>query len=188
MGNYKKQKQKLQMRLLALVALLGTAASLKLSHEPVKKALVKVERVNKIHHTFAKKRHQLSKRKAQKLLKAKWENLTDEQEQEIEDWVVEELPPEKRPSPSSKLMMPSLLSARSTASNHFQKRTGRSSRKSSIMLTPTAMVKSTLRSSWLLRRSMRKSDHIPSRHPVTYVVAMATCISKYITLRYSNNK
>ena len=79
------------MRLLALVALLGTAASLKLSHEPVKKALVKVERVNKIHHTFAKKRHQLSKRKAQKLLKAKWEDLTDEQEQEIEDWVVEEL-------------------------------------------------------------------------------------------------
>merc|ERR1712100_455417 len=44
-----------------------------------------------IHHTFAKKRHQLSKRKAQKLLKAKWENLTDEQEQEIEDWVVNEL-------------------------------------------------------------------------------------------------
>ena len=79
------------MRLLALVALLGTAASLKLSHEPVKKALVKVERVNKIHHTFAKKRHQLSKRKAQKLLKAKWEDLTDEQEQEIEDWVVDEL-------------------------------------------------------------------------------------------------
>ena len=72
------------MKFFALVALLGTAASLRLSHNTLKNALVKVEHTQKIDTMFAKKR-------AQKLMKAKWEDLTDEQEAEIQAWVVEEL-------------------------------------------------------------------------------------------------
>jgi len=72
------------MKFFALVALLGTAASLRLSHQPLKNALVKVQHTQKINTMFAKKR-------AQKLMKAKWEDLTEEQEAEIEAWVVEEL-------------------------------------------------------------------------------------------------
>merc|ERR1711988_857985 len=67
MGNYKNKKQKLQMKFFAFVALLGSAAAIKLTHQPV-------------HHSLAHAH-----------TKTKWENLTDEQEQEIEDWVVEEL-------------------------------------------------------------------------------------------------
>ena len=72
------------MKFFALVALLGTAASLRLSHQPLKNALVKVQHTQKINTMFAKKR-------AQKLMKAKWEELTEAQEDEIEAWVTEEL-------------------------------------------------------------------------------------------------
>ena len=72
------------MKFFALVALLGTAASLRLSHQPLKNALVKVQHTHKINTMFAKKR-------AQKLIKAKWENLTDDQIDEIEAWVTEQL-------------------------------------------------------------------------------------------------
>ena len=71
------------MKIFALVALIGAAASMRLGHIQGAQ-LVKAVKTQKLHNTFAKKR-------AQKLMKAKWENLTDEQEQEIEDWVVEEL-------------------------------------------------------------------------------------------------
>ena len=71
------------MKFFALVALLGTAASMRLGN--INGAhLVKAAKSAKVNHVFAKKR-------AQKLMKQKWEHLTDEQEQEIEDWVVEEL-------------------------------------------------------------------------------------------------
>merc|ERR1712176_1706342 len=84
MGNYKKnKKQKLQMKIIAFVALLGTAAAMRIGNINGV-SLVKAVKTQKINNTFAKRR-------AQKLMKAKWENLTDEQEQEIEDWVVEEL-------------------------------------------------------------------------------------------------
>merc|ERR1712023_277715 len=83
MGNYKKNKTKLQMKFFALVALLGTADSMRLGN--INGAhLVKAVHTKQVNNMSAKKR-------AQKLIKAKWENLTDEQEQEIEDWVVEEL-------------------------------------------------------------------------------------------------
>ena len=71
------------MKIFALVALIGVAASMRLGHIQGAQ-LVKAVKTQKLQNTFAKKR-------AQKLMKAKWENLTDEQEQEIEDWVVEEL-------------------------------------------------------------------------------------------------
>merc|ERR1711879_265476 len=64
MGNYKNKKQKLQMKFFAFVALLGSAAAIKLTHQPV-------------HHLAHSK--------------TKWDNLTAAQEQEIEDWVVSEL-------------------------------------------------------------------------------------------------
>merc|ERR1712151_86039 len=83
MGNYKNKKQKLQMKFFALVALLGTAASMRIGNINGAQ-LVKAAHTQKVNNVFAKRR-------AQKLMKAKWENLTDEQEQEIEDWVVEEL-------------------------------------------------------------------------------------------------
>ena len=71
------------MKFFALVAPLGTAASMRLgninSHQ-----LVKAVHTKQVHNVFAKKR-------AQRLIKAKWENLTAEQEQEIEDWIVEQL-------------------------------------------------------------------------------------------------
>merc|ERR1712023_414010 len=83
MGNYKNKKQKLQMKFFALVALLGTAASMRIGNINGAQ-LVKAVHTQKVNNMFAKKR-------AQKLIKAKWENLTDEQEQEVEDWIVEEL-------------------------------------------------------------------------------------------------
>merc|ERR1711988_2058522 len=83
MGNYKNKKQKQQMKFFALVALLGTAASMRIGN--INGAhLVKSVKAQKVNNMFAKRR-------AQKLIKAKWENMTDEQEQEIEDWVVAEL-------------------------------------------------------------------------------------------------
>ena len=54
------------MKFFALIALVGSAAALRLSHNHV--------------NTLA---HQQSK--------VKWENLTEKQEQEIETWVVDEL-------------------------------------------------------------------------------------------------
>ena len=58
------------MRFFALVALLGTAASaIKLTHQ-----------APKVPHSMVKTH-----------IKHKWENLTAEQEQEIEDWIVEQL-------------------------------------------------------------------------------------------------
>merc|ERR1711907_767718 len=73
MGNYKKnKKQKLEMKFFAFVALLGSAAAIKLTHQAP--------------HT-----HKLAHSQIKAHMKTKWENLTDEQEQEIEDWVVEEL-------------------------------------------------------------------------------------------------
>merc|ERR1711937_7746 len=73
MGNYKKnKKQKLQMKFFAFVALLGSAAAIKLTHQ-------------------APHSHKLAHSHIKAHMKTKWENLTDEQEQEIEDWVVEEL-------------------------------------------------------------------------------------------------
>merc|ERR1711879_118855 len=83
MGNYKNKKQKLQMKFFALVALLGTAASMRIGNINGAQ-LVKAVHTQRVNNVFAKKR-------AQKLIKAKWENLTDAQEQEIEDWVVSEL-------------------------------------------------------------------------------------------------
>ena len=71
------------MKFFALVALLGSAAALRFNHIDTKSLAQRLES-HKIHNVFAKRR-------AQKLMKAKWENLTDEQEKEIEDWVVEEL-------------------------------------------------------------------------------------------------
>ena len=71
------------MKLIAFVALLGTAAAMRLGNINGH-SLVKAVKTQKLHKTFAKRR-------AQKLMKSRWENLTDEQEQEIEDWVVEEL-------------------------------------------------------------------------------------------------
>merc|ERR1711907_122367 len=62
MGNNKKKK--LQMKFFALIALIGSAAAIKLTHNQPKH----------LAHN-----------------KVKWENLTDAQEKEIEDWVVEEL-------------------------------------------------------------------------------------------------
>merc|ERR1712100_784199 len=84
MGNYKKtKKQKLQMKIIAFVALLGTAAAMRLGNINGV-SLVKAVKTQKLHNQFAKRR-------AQKLMKAKWENLTEEQEDEIEAWIVEEL-------------------------------------------------------------------------------------------------
>ena len=57
------------MRFFALVALFGTAASIKLTHQ-----------APRVPHSMVKSH-----------IKAKWENLTPEQEQEIEDWIVQEL-------------------------------------------------------------------------------------------------
>ena len=71
------------MKFFALVALLGTAASLRLNHINGAQ-LVKAVKTQRVENAFAK-------RKAQKLMKARWENLTDAQEKEIEDWVVSEL-------------------------------------------------------------------------------------------------
>ena len=58
------------MRFFAFVALLGSAAAIKLTHQAP---------------------HSLARSHTKTFMKTKWENLTDEQEQEIEDWVVEEL-------------------------------------------------------------------------------------------------
>ena len=58
------------MRFFAFVALLGSAAAVRLSHQPT---------------------HTLAHSHLKSFAKSKWENLTDEQEQEIEDWVVSEL-------------------------------------------------------------------------------------------------
>ena len=71
------------MKFFALVALLGTAASMRIGNFNANQ-LVKAVKTQKVHNHFAKKR-------AAKLMKAKWENLTPEQEQEIEDWIVKEL-------------------------------------------------------------------------------------------------
>ena len=60
------------MKFFALVALLGSAAALRFQHIDGKSLVQKVHSQN-IHNAFAKRR-------AQKLIKAKWENLTDEQE------------------------------------------------------------------------------------------------------------
>ena len=68
------------MKFFALLALIGTAASFNLDG----KHLVQRVHTQRIHNEFAQRR-------AQKLMKAKWENLTEAQEQEIEDWVVSEL-------------------------------------------------------------------------------------------------
>merc|ERR1712023_411016 len=71
MGNYKNKKQKQQMRFFAIVALLGTAAALRLGH--VHKAeLAKVAKTSQLNHVLSKKR-------AQRLIKAQWDELTDEQ-------------------------------------------------------------------------------------------------------------
>merc|ERR1711907_659228 len=82
MGNYKKNKTKLQMKFFALVALLGTAASMRLKHQqpPARQGCAH----HQVHNMFAKKR-------AQKLIKAKWEDLSPEQEAEVEAWVTEQL-------------------------------------------------------------------------------------------------
>ena len=71
------------MKIIAFVALLGTAAAMRLGNINGV-SLVKAVKTQKLHNQFAKRR-------AQKLMKAKWENLTEEQEDEIEAWVVEEL-------------------------------------------------------------------------------------------------
>merc|ERR1711988_1622802 len=83
MGNTKNKKQKLQMKFFALVALLGSAAALRLNHINGAQ-LVKAVKHQRVENAFAKRR-------AQKLMKAKWENLTEAQEKEIEDWVTSEL-------------------------------------------------------------------------------------------------
>merc|ERR1711988_8977 len=83
MGNTKNKKQKLQMKFFALVALLGSAAALRLNHINGAQ-LVKAVKHQRVENAFAKRR-------AQKLMKAKWENLTEAQEKEIEDWVTAEL-------------------------------------------------------------------------------------------------
>ena len=62
------------MRFFALVALLGSAAAIKLQQKPV-------PQVAQIPH------FSLSKIEA----RTKWENLTPEQEKEIEEWVTNEL-------------------------------------------------------------------------------------------------
>merc|ERR1711988_800295 len=69
MGNYKKKKQKLEMKFFAFVALLGSAAAIKLTHQ-----------APKVPHSMVKTH-----------VKHKWENLTDEQEAEVEAWVTEQL-------------------------------------------------------------------------------------------------
>ena len=71
------------MKFFALVALLGSAAALRFNHIDGKSLIQRVQTQN-IHNAFAKRR-------AMKLVKAKWENLTEAQEKEIEDWVTSEL-------------------------------------------------------------------------------------------------
>ena len=71
------------MKFFALVALLGSAAALRFNHIDGQ-SLVKRVHTQNIQNVFAKRR-------AQKLMKAQWEHLTEAQEKEIEDWVVEEL-------------------------------------------------------------------------------------------------
>ena len=71
------------MRFFAIVALLGTAAALRLGH--VHKAeLAKVAKTSQLNHVLSKKR-------AQRLIKAQWDELTDEQIAEVEAWVEEQL-------------------------------------------------------------------------------------------------
>ena len=71
------------MKFFALVALLGSAAALRFGQIDGKQLVQKVH-TQSIQNAFAKRR-------AQKLLKAKWMDLTDEQEAEIEAWVTKEL-------------------------------------------------------------------------------------------------
>ena len=71
------------MKFFALVALLGSAAALRFNHIDGQ-SLVQRVHTQEIQNVFAKRR-------AQKLMKVQWENLTKAQEKEIEDWVVSEL-------------------------------------------------------------------------------------------------
>merc|ERR1712146_730730 len=139
MGNYKNKKQKLQMRFFAIVALLGTAAALRLGH--VHKAeLAKVAKTSQLNHMFSKKR-------AQRLIKAQWDELTDEQIAEVEAWVEEQLSEENGTITKKEAHDALLLSERNTISQKSPQKHGQSSKLCSTKLTPTMMVRSTSKSS-----------------------------------------
>ena len=71
------------MKFFALVALIGSAAALRFNHIDSQSLVQRVQPQN-IQNAFAKRR-------AMKLIQAKWENLSEAQEKEIEDWVTHEL-------------------------------------------------------------------------------------------------
>ena len=69
------------MKLFHLLALVGVASAMKLSSHNTH-MLSSIKHANK---------NALKRVQTKNLMKQRWENLTAEQEQEIEDWVVEEL-------------------------------------------------------------------------------------------------
>ena len=66
------------MKFFALVALLGSAAALRLNHIDSKSLIQSIETKN-VHDMFARRQAHLAK--------APWDNLTEAQEKEIEAWV-----------------------------------------------------------------------------------------------------
>ena len=69
------------MKFFHLLALVGVASAMKLSSHHTH-MLSSIKHANK---------NALRRVQTKNFIKQRWENLTDEQEQEIEDWVVEEL-------------------------------------------------------------------------------------------------
>ena len=69
------------MKFFHLLALVGVASAMKLSSHNTH-MLSSIKHANK---------NALRRVQAKNFIKQRWENLTEEQEQEIEDWVVEEL-------------------------------------------------------------------------------------------------
>ena len=69
------------MKFFHLLALVGVASAMKLSSHNTH-MLSSIKHANK---------NALRRVQTKNFIKQRWENLTDEQEQEIEDWVVEEL-------------------------------------------------------------------------------------------------
>ena len=69
------------MKFFHLLALVGVASAMKLSSHNTH-MLASIKHANK---------NALRRVQTKNFIKQRWENLTDEQEQEIEDWVVEEL-------------------------------------------------------------------------------------------------